>query len=309
MKLGGLIAALFFILASKLLSMKKIALLFGLVFVLISCSQKGETYADWEESHPEAPAVEDENTNRANTAQESSEQAKTYEQFEVDCSLNGNLLDASILTDLPDNIEVSLIVSRSYWEKGNSVEYSVDYLYEKAAIGKLKNIQNIYLDNKKWQADLATKQKDMAALGLGFDVDKISDSIEIRAVVPSSNDPFPNFKEKGMSQYGITLYYPMNGKVEAKSKYGNYQSLEKGRTYSVSKVTPLMPELNPTDPIQAMNKMKKLPQGTRIKILNVKAKNNTPWYEVETYNVNDPMVGKGWINSTALIGQELKVVK
>ena len=36
--------------------MKKNALLFCLVFVFISCSQKEETYADWEKSHPEAPS-------------------------------------------------------------------------------------------------------------------------------------------------------------------------------------------------------------------------------------------------------------
>jgi hypothetical protein len=123
-------------------------------------------------------------------------------------------------------------------------------------VGKLKKTQTISLDNKKWQADLATKQKDMAASGLGFDVDKISDSIKIYAVVPFSNDPFPNFKEKEMGQDEIALYLPMNGKVETKSKYGNYQSLEKGKTYSVSKTTPLMPELNPSVK-QSLKKNKK----------------------------------------------------
>ena len=39
--------------------MKKIAFLFCLVFVFVSCSQKGETYADWEKSHPESTAVKD----------------------------------------------------------------------------------------------------------------------------------------------------------------------------------------------------------------------------------------------------------
>ncbi|MBX3042870.1 MAG: hypothetical protein KIT33_12110 [Candidatus Kapabacteria bacterium] len=249
------------------------------------------------------------NTDQYHNTEKSNKQVKIYEQFKVDYSLNGNLLDVAILTDLPDDIEVLLTVSRSYWEKGNSSEFSVGYLYEKSTVGKLKSTQTISLDNNKWQADLATKQKDMAVSGLGFDVDKISDSIKIYAVVPFSNNPFPDFKEKGMGQYEIMFYLPINAKVETKSKYGNFQSLEKGRTYSVSKSTPLMPELNPSNPIEAKNKIKELPLESRITILSVKTKNNIPWYEVKAYDRNDNIVGTGWINSTALIGQELKVIK
>lgn len=248
------------------------------------------------------------NTNQENKTEKSTKQTETYEQFKVDYSLNGSLLDVSISTDLPDNIEVSLTVSRSYWEKENSSEYSIDYVYEKSTVGQLKNSRTISLDNKKWQADLATKQKDMAVSGLGFDVDKISDSIKIYAVVPYSNDPFPNFKEKGMGQDEIALYFPLDGKVETVSKFGNYQSLEKGKTYSLSKTTPLMPELNPSDPITAMNKMKELSPESRIKILSVKSKSNTTWYEVKAFDKNEKIVGTGWINSTVLIGQELKVI-
>jgi hypothetical protein len=39
--------------------MNKIAFLIAVVFVFASCSQKGETYADWEESHPESTAVKE----------------------------------------------------------------------------------------------------------------------------------------------------------------------------------------------------------------------------------------------------------
>lgn len=39
--------------------MKKNAHLFCLAFIFVSCSQKGETYADWEESHPESTAIKE----------------------------------------------------------------------------------------------------------------------------------------------------------------------------------------------------------------------------------------------------------
>ena len=269
--------------------MKQSLLILTIVVTLLSCGNNDST--------------------KKETTDTQTEQSKTYEQFKVNSSLNGNSLDVSIATDLPDNIQISLSVSRSYWEKGNSSEYSVDYISEQSTIGQWKSTRKISLDNQKWKSDLAIKQKEMAASGLGFDVDKISDTIKIYAVVPLSNDPFPNFKEKGMGQDEIALYFPMDGKVETESKYGNYQSLETGKTYSVSKTTPLMPELNPSDPIAAMNKMKELTAESRIKILSVKSKSNTPWYEVNAFDKSDKSVGKGWVNSTALIGQELRVIK
>lgn len=270
--------------------MKQSLLFLTIVGILVSCGNNN-------------------NAKKETNTEKKIEQTETYEQFQVDYSLNGNSLDISILTDLPDNIQISLSVSRSYWEKGNSPEYSVDYIYEKSTVRQWKSNRKISLDNQKWTSDLATKQKEMAASGLGFDIDKISDTIKVYAVVPFSNDPFPNFKEKGMRQDEIALYFPMDGKVETESKYGNYHSLETGKTYSVSKTTPLMPELNPFDPIAAINKMKELAPESRIEILSVKSKSNTTWYEVIAFDKSDKLVGSGWVNSTALIGQELQVEK
>ena len=270
--------------------MKKSILLLTIVGILISCGNNN-------------------NTKKETSRDKNTEQSGTYEQFKIDYSLNGNSLDVSIATDLPDNIQVSLSVDRSYWEKGNSSEYSVYYFSEQGTIGQWKSTRAISLNNQKWQFDLSAKQKKLAALGLGFDVDKVSDSIKIYAVVPFSNDPYPNFKEKGMGQNEIVLHYPMNRDIESQSKFGNYQSLKSGETYSVSKTTPLMPELNPSDPIAAMNKMKDLTPESRITILSVKSKSNTPWYEVKAFDKNHKAIGTGWVNSTALIGQELEVIK
>jgi hypothetical protein len=226
--------------------MKQNLLLLTIVGTLISCGNNDRT-------------------KKETRTDKTKEQSDMYKQFKVDYSLNGGSLDVFISTDLPDNIQVFLTVSRSYWEKGNTSKYSVDYLSEQSTIGQWKSTHTIFIDNQKWQSDLAIKQKDMAASGLGFDVDRISDSIKIYAVVPLSNDPFPNFKEKGMGQVEIVLYFPMDGNVETKSKYGNYQSLETGKTYSISKTTPLLPELNPSDPIAAMSKMIELTPESRIK--------------------------------------------
>lgn len=231
-----------------------------------------------------------------------------YEEFKIDYSLQGKTLNISLKTDLPDDIKVSVSVSRSYWEKGNSAEYSVDYISERSTIGNWKKPREILIEDEKWKSDLAKKQEELSGAGLGFDVERISDSIEIYAVVPLSNDPYPNFKEKDIGKDEIKIHLPISGKVVKESKYGNYQSLKKGKTYSVSKTTPLMPEINPSDPIAAMNEMKELASGSRITILSTKDKNGTPWYEVNATDTEGNKIGKGWINSTALIGQKLLVV-
>ncbi len=268
-------------------TMTKTLFLFTIVGLVCSCgNNRQETKTESE-------------TNAGNTI---------YEEFKVDCSLQDKTLNLSLKTDLPDDIKVSISVSRSYWEKGNSSEYAVDYLSEQSTIGDWKEVRKILIDDEKWKTDLAKKQEELAAAGLGFDVDRISDSIEIYSVVPHSNDPYPNFKGKYLGKEEIKIHLPIGGTVVKESKYGNYQSLEKGKTYSISKITTLMPEFDPSDPIAAINKMKELVAGSRITILVTKDKNGTPWYEVNATDKKGNKIGKGWINSTALIGQKILVI-
>jgi len=77
-----------------------------------------------------------------------------------------------------------------------------------------------------------------------------------------------------------------------------YENLEIGQSYRLSAQTPLMPELNPQDPIAAIAQIKDIPAETSIKILKTVNKQRTPWYQVEVAGF-----GQGWINSHALIGQ------
>lgn len=231
-----------------------------------------------------------------------------YLEFNIDHSLHGNTMNISLKTDLPDDIKVTLSVSRSYWEKGNSSEYSVDYMSEQSTIGNWKKEHKILINNEKWKSDLASKQQELSAVGLGFDVDRVSDSIEIYAVVPYSNDPYPNFKEKKLVKDEIKIYLPIGRTVAKESVYANYQSLEQGKTYSISKTTPLMQEFESSDAMAAIDKMKELISGNRITILSIKEKNSNPWYEVNVTDKKRNKIGEGWINSTALIGQEIRVI-
>ncbi len=83
-------------------------------------------------------------------------------------------------------------------------------------------------------------------------------------------------------------------------------ALQIGKNYRLSKDTPLMPELNPSDPITALGRAKKVLAGGVVKIISVTKKRNTPWYYVGFKNGSTGEVEVGWINSIALMGQSLK---
>ena len=45
---------------------------------------------------------------------------------------------------------------------------------------------------------------------------------------------------------------------------------------------------------------------SQIKIYSIRKKSNTIWYEVNAKNMENGKMNKGWINSIALIRQEIR---
>jgi len=249
----------------------------------------------------------------------------TCNVFDIQYKLTDKNLSVSLNTDLPDDTVLRISVSRSYWEKGTSEEYSIDYFSEKTTVNEWRKEHDILLDNSKWKADLENKQKELASLELGFDVDKISDNVSVRAIVPM-NQPSSKFGDNKNSKLTgekvntsslgtvglhtvedeVAILYPLEGGISKKSKFGDPLSLKLGETYSVSKMTPLMPELSPSDPMESLENVKYIQEGGLIKIILIRKKDNQPWYKVEVIN-NNQVIGEGWINSTALIEQHLRI--
>ena len=84
--------------------------------------------------------------------------------------------------------------------------------------------------------------------------------------------------------------------------------LKAGDSFTLSKQTPLVDELNPIDPMEAISKMEYLPSGIEFSVLEVSYQNddtnkNRPWYFVVVTKPSDISGKKGWINSKALYGQ------
>lgn len=155
-----------------------------------------------------------------------------------------------------------------------------------------------------------------ASVGEPFIVSRIADDIEIRFVVPVNQEPpfesmNANLTGSAVKQNGnlrtveseVKVVYPIDTTNIGQAQFANPQNLSVGSTYRASDEIPLAPELNPTDPVAAIASIRSLDQGEEFIVLEQGRRNNTPWYRVQT------SLGEGWINSTALIGQEIMIVR
>jgi len=99
-------------------------------------------------------------------------------------SLKDNTISISIDSDLPDFTNIIISISRSYWKKGETDEYPINYFSEKSNLKKWKKTKNIMLDKTKWKAKLKEREDTMISMGeLDFQISRISDSISVHATV------------------------------------------------------------------------------------------------------------------------------
>lgn len=247
----------------------------------------------------------------------------TCNLFELSAELEGNEIVVSLQTDLPVNTSVMLSVRRGYQEEGSSEEYSGAYYSTKTIAGTLRKARRIIIDDHKWDAELKERQTQMARLGEGFSVTEISNYVEAGIVVPiNQSDPRfgkgnKNLLGCGISSEGlrvirrkVSFEVPYSGQTHEMS-YSNLdpRNLDIGKTYIIEKKTPLLPEHSPKSPLASLEKLIYLPPGGRIKILSREAIKGSPWYWVSANSSQHGYIGKHWVNSTALIGQRLKIIE
>ncbi len=245
------------------------------------------------------------------------------DRFELVAEITNATLALSIDTDLPDNTVVMVSVSRIYLTKGDTETYIESYFSERSTIGKWRLKHSISLASEDWEKTLRETQERLSRIGLGFEVISISDMVEVGMVVPV-NQPDPKFGHRNKNLTGkaveidgplrivrdeIEFNYPLEAPSVKKSPVPSLhpEQLEIGRAYVVSKQTPLMPSHSPDDPIAAMQLVKQIPEGGGFKIIEVYKGKVNPWYKVIAFDQNTEEIGRGWINSVALYGQQLKV--
>jgi hypothetical protein len=112
------------------------------------------------------------------------------------------------------------------------------------------------------------------------------------------------------SQFGriveqeVRIDHPIDRDPISEPEWANPADLQLGVSYSVSRETPVMPSSRPEDPLAAISEMTVLPGGGRFTVLRSVNQSNVRWYRVVI-----PDSIEGWINSIALVGQEIQIVQ
>lgn len=105
-------------------------------------------------------------------------------KFDVSYELQDNTLIVSLDTDLPEFTELMVSVSRNYTEVGIDSIYSMDYYNEKMTVKSILQSLEIDIKDEIWIANSEKHRKEMDAMNLGYEIEKIDDNISINLVVP-----------------------------------------------------------------------------------------------------------------------------
>jgi hypothetical protein len=165
----------------------------------------------------------------------------------------------------------------------------------------------IYAFTSKERAESGMGQW-IAMLQKSYDDVKPTISINQRQITQLGAKPEEGFglsEERRREIWKELVLVEDRAREEAEEQYplDPTQSLREGQVFQLSKETPLMPELEPAEPMTALQRMRRLAPQTTIKVLTVARKHQTPWYFVEAKSPSKDSLGSGWINSVALMGQ------
>lgn len=239
--------------------------------------------------------------------------------FKIETEWQADTLLVSIRSDLPDNTTVMVSIDRYYWEVGSSSTYPIPYHSTRSDVGTWEDqTHQIEVDDQFWRDSLKAHQRQMAGVGMPFKVREIGDSIHVDFTVPAVQDD-PRFGKGNSNLVGeavdtagarvvnreVGLYKPI-GDPPAPSPWVSRTELQPGQTYVLTDGAPLMPALEPEDPIAASAAARQIPPDGEITVEEVRTKDGTPWYRVEAVGASGQRLGEGWINSTALIGQDIR---
>ncbi len=292
-------------------------LIFFVLFIACTGNQQEQTKKTEQKEEKSIDTVKQ----QANADKPAKQEKILCEKYEVIQTIEGEILKLSLDTDLPDYTDIMVSVSRSYKEKGDAEStYLIDYFQEKSTVKKWRTQQEIFISDKVFGNKLQEKMNLMSKLGMPFQTSTTSKQIEVSFVVPvnQSNPIFgkrnENLQSSLISPSGLRtiekekiINKPLGSRISnIRATKVSASDLQKGGAYIISKETPLMPEFEPADPIAAIAKLKKLPPGSVITILSIRIKVNSPWYKVKAKSATGLSIGEGWINSIALIGQDIK---
>jgi hypothetical protein len=245
----------------------------------------------------------------------------TCDTFEIVADLRGDTLSLRLETDLPDAADIMISVSRLWFDKNNPDKiYVRDYFSQKSKVANWRTGNTCSVADQVFEKSLQEQIDMMASVGIPVEVASVADEIEVSFVLPI-NQSSPAFGERNSNLNGSlvpvaelkairaekTIQRPLGKKSSEmpKPRTASHNTLEIGLSYRLSHETPLMPEIEPMDPLDAITRKISIPASSKISIQAEKKNTRGTWYRAEAYGLDGRRIGEGWINSVALMGQNI----
>lgn len=91
-------------------------------------------------------------------------------------------MDIKINTNFPDGTKLLVDVTRSYYEKGSSEEYSGDIYSEVKTVTNGMITQKVYIDDSKWVSEYDSRKQQYSSIASFPGIGKISPQIEVEVL-------------------------------------------------------------------------------------------------------------------------------
>lgn len=234
------------------------------------------------------------------------------DKFDLQYELTDDQLTITLETDLGDATKLMVSISRSYWELGSEVQYPIDYFRELTTIGAWRSTRTLSINQTNWENELLNLQRTLASSGEPFEISRISDNLDISFIVPINQDPpYERFNDNLVGsvvmQSGnlrivrqkVSIHNPFLSENKQHSRYTNRHNLAIGSKYRASREVPIIMELDPKDSLAAISSIRYLKVGEAFQVIEITKRDNTLWYRVKANDYT------GWVNSDALLGQEI----
>ncbi|PAY20647.1 hypothetical protein CKO51_04980 [Rhodopirellula sp. SM50] len=262
------------------------------------------------------------------------------DRFEIQASRLDDTLTISLATDLPDSASLMVNLSRSYREVGSSAVYSLDYFSEKSTVARWRSPRTFCVDADRWRRSMKAKQREMAALDLGFDVAEIDDTIDVSMVVHvnQSDKRFghqnANLFGKAVRSSGLrtirgekSILFPLedtagqpakdsfdesaffftpstkpsSGKSDEMPPAGN-PKLPETADFVVGKKgrTFSVSQFHPSNPLSGMRQMRRAPPSAGLIIIASATQDSVQWVKLECCQIGNLKLWTGWIKREEL---------
>jgi len=243
-------------------------------------------------------------------------------EFDLIAKFEDGEITVKVKTDLPDSLNPILRVTRRYYQEGEDVEYGISFTNADYTIGQLKKGIKIDVGDSIFINEAEAIRCKMAKFGEGFNVKTIDGQIKIRITNvgkrPGKENSVINHTFKGKrattNEEGQT-FVKLEKFVSApfKATYipnaflnNKADNLPFNQMIVLDRETAVMRKTNVNTLEEILAVTKRIPEGSLIKISGKKLAKGIKGYVVKGYSNKGRFLVSGWINPTALVGQELK---